>query len=427
MKNKFKILLKSKLVKNSIWLTILQLMNTLIPMLTIPYVTRILGTEEYGIFSIALNWILYFQVLVEFGFGLTGARNTAIIDDHESLQTLFNNILSARIILFLLSFLLMNIIFFISGIDIKTYICMLLLYIMIIGTTFQLTWLFQGKQDMKFITIINSVSRIISIMLIFLFVKSKSDIYLYCILYSVTVFLSSLISMFIAYTKYNLRFKFANIDDILLELNDGKYIFASSAIAKIFSGIGITILGIVSTNSIVGIYSAIYKIPYALTMIFLPISQALFPHISTKFKNSYSEGIESVKKICMPVFFVYFTIAIIMIIFRNHVVLLLFGKEYEKFSIIVIPLVIQFIFAVINNFFGIQIFVASGNQKKYSKAFILSCIIMIILNVTLGYRFDIYGVSISACLGEVALSFLLYYQFRILSREQTCCEKAYKI
>lgn len=54
---------------------------------------------------------------------------------------------------------------------------------MIIGTTFQLTWLFQGKQDMKFITIINVTSRIISVILIFLLVKKPNDIYLYCALY----------------------------------------------------------------------------------------------------------------------------------------------------------------------------------------------------------------------------------------------------
>ena len=66
--------LKSKVFKNGFWLTILQLVNTVIPILTIPYITRILGAEEYGVFSIALNWVTYLQVFVEYGFGLSGAR-----------------------------------------------------------------------------------------------------------------------------------------------------------------------------------------------------------------------------------------------------------------------------------------------------------------------------------------------------------------
>ena len=71
---KIKQIIKSKVFKNSIWLTILQLVNTVVPMLTIPYITRVLGAAQYGIFSVALNWIIYFQVIVEFGFNLTGSK-----------------------------------------------------------------------------------------------------------------------------------------------------------------------------------------------------------------------------------------------------------------------------------------------------------------------------------------------------------------
>ena len=92
---KIKKVLNSKVLKNGIWLTILQLVNTVIPIITIPYVTRILGTNEYGVFSIALNWILYLQVLVEYGFGLSGSRKVALLkeSEHEKLNQLFNNII----------------------------------------------------------------------------------------------------------------------------------------------------------------------------------------------------------------------------------------------------------------------------------------------------------------------------------------------
>ena len=77
MQNRLSHILNSKIIKNSFWLTILQCVNTIVPMLTIPYITRVLGTSEYGNFSTALNWIIYFQVIVEYGFGLTGAKKTA--------------------------------------------------------------------------------------------------------------------------------------------------------------------------------------------------------------------------------------------------------------------------------------------------------------------------------------------------------------
>lgn len=400
-------LLKSKIVKNSTWLLILQFVNTVIPMITIPYVTRQLGTEVYGIFSVCLNWIIYLQVLVEFGFGLTGARKAAIIESKGELNKLYNNIISSRIILLVISFIIYLFVSIISNFTLQENTCFLILFVIILGTTFQLTWLFQGKQDMKFITIINCFSRFISTILIFLFIKSKSMLYWYAFFYSFTILLSSIISIIVARKKYHLTFKFAKFNDIKNEIIDAKNLFYSSAMSKIFSSFGITVLDFVSTKAIVGIYSAIYKIPYVLTMIFSPISQAIFPYMSIKMKNDYNNGISFFKKVFFPIVIFFSVVGLLIIVFRNTIVYLLFGEEYTKYSIIIIPLIIQFIFAIINNFLGIQFLVTTDNKKLYSNSFFKSVIIIIIANVLLGYYFDIIGVAFAATIGEISLTFFL--------------------
>lgn len=414
MLDKIKTILNSKILQNGIWLTILQLVNTVIPVVTIPYVTRILGTNEYGIFSIALNWILYLQVLVEYGFGLSGSRKVALLkeNEHKELNQLFNSIISARILLLIVSFIVLNFICIISNFDFQTYISVLILFIMIIGTAFQLTWLFQGKQDMKFITIINVVSRIVSVILIFLFVKQPNDIYIYCALYSITLLLSSIISMIVARKKYNLKFKFTKFNYIIKEFKDGIYLFASSAMTKIFSGFGVTILGIYTTASVTGIFSAIYKIPYVLTMFFSPVSQAIYPFISKEFTKGDEAGKKCVRKIGIPIFIIFGIFSILIIAFNKIIINLLFGSEYSNYSIIVIPLVIQFLLAIINNFIGIQTLVASGKQKNYSKAFAVGCIAIVISNILLGRIYGIYGVSIAALIGELVLTISLILQLK---------------
>lgn len=403
---------KSKLLKNGIWLSILQVFNTVIPMITLPHITRILGAEEYGLFSISLNWIIYLQILVEFGFGLTGARKVATITDEKELQNVFNSIVTSRIVLTVISIVIMHIIAIVFQISIKRYICMLILFVMIIGTTFQLTWLFQGKQDMKFITIVNAIARIISVLLIFICVNSENDIYLYCLLYSITYCISSAISMYVAYKKYGLKLKLAKLKDIKEEIREGKYLFISAAMTKIFSGIGVTLLDIFSTSYFVGIYSAIYKIPYVLTMAFSPFSQALFPYNSVELKKSTNIGVKKITKIFWVVLAIFIPIVLAIVVFRNGLVKLLFGYEYVSYSIIIIPLAIQFVLGMINNFLGVQFLVASGNQQRYSKAFTIGCVGMVIANVTLGYMFKIYGVAISAMLGELVLTIALAIQVK---------------
>lgn len=400
-------ILKSKIVRNSIWLVLLQIVNTIVPMITIPFVTRKLGINTYGIFSVCLNWILYLQVLVEFGFGLTGARKAAIIDNELDLNKLFNNIISSRIILFIISLFIYIIIAFTSNFSIVENVCFLILFIMIFGTTFQLTWLFQGKQDMKFITIVNCISRLISTILIFICINSSKDLYLYAFFYSITMLLSSIISMIIANKKYHLSFKFSSMENIKKEIIDAKDIFYSSAMSKIFSNFGITVLGFLETKSIVGIYSAICKIPYVMTMLFSPISQAIFPYVSIKMKESKKDGISFLKKISIPVFMFFLIASIILLIFRNFIIELLFGIDFCYYSIIIFPLIFQFLFAIINNFIGVQFLVGTNNKKSYSNAFFKSCIINVILNILLGKKLGIYGVAITALMGEIFLTIFL--------------------
>lgn len=412
MKDKIINIFNSKIVKNSFWLTILQCVNTVVPMITIPYITRVLGTSEYGDFSTALNWIIYFQVIVEYGFGLTGAKKTAISKDKDEVQKTYNNIISSRIILLLFTFIVLNIVQITFKFSFKIYLCMLLLFLMIIGTSIQLTWLFQGKQDMKFITIVNTFSRVISVICTFVFVRKSSDIYIYCIFYSFTILLSSLISIYIAHKKYKLKFKFSSIKNIKKELQEGKYLFFSSAMSKIFNGFGVTVLGIFSVSSMVGIYSAIFKIPYVLTMFFSPISQSLFPFISKEFNNSYSEGVKKIKRVCIPVFCLFLFFSICIVLLRKQLVFILFGNEYLNYSIIVIPLICQFIFAMINNFLGVQYLVANNKQNLYSKAFFIGCFGIIISNLLLCFFFEIYGVAVASFIGEFVLTLSLIYEIR---------------
>ena len=93
-------ILKSKSLKNGIWLYALQFFNTVIPLLTVPYITRILGAKGYGTFSIALNLVMYLQVIVEYGFALSATRKVALEDSNQNLNKLFTEVTLCRFILY---------------------------------------------------------------------------------------------------------------------------------------------------------------------------------------------------------------------------------------------------------------------------------------------------------------------------------------
>ena len=393
MNKKLADLFKSKVLANSAWLIVLQVFNTIVPLLTLPYITRVLGTSNYGVFSLALNWVTYFQVIVEYGFGFTGARKVSVHGD-DGLQELYSRIITARILLLCGTFFAMNILSVALHASSAQYVSMNILFLIILGVAFQLTWLFQGKQDMKLIAIINAVSRLFSVLMVFALVHSENHLYLYCICYAITFLLSAALGI------------------LLARIKDGWYLFISQAMSKIFSGIGTTVLGAVATPSIVGIYSAIYKIPYIMVLFFSPISQALYPHISVCFSKSFESGRKTVTTAAKLVIPAFALAGLAIILLRDHLILIAFGKNYLEYSAIIIPLVLWMLFSVINNFIGIQFLVASGNQKLYSRAFTIGSLITVGMNILLGGVLGIYGVSFAAPIGEMSLTILLYFSVK---------------
>lgn len=409
--DKIKELFKTKLFKNGLWLFVLQVFNIIVPLLTLPYITRLLGTSNYGVFSLALNWVTYFQVIVEYGFGFTGARKVSIEGD-SNLQNLYSRIITARLILLGVSYIAMNIISIATHLGIQQYISMNILFLVIIGVAFQLTWLFQGKQDMKLITIINAVSRLLSVLLVFIIVKAQDHLYLYCFCYSVTFVFSAILGITLSRKKYGLKVKICNIKDAIAEIKDGWYLFISQAMSKIFSSMGTTVLGAVATSSVVGIYSAIYKIPYIMILLFSPVSQALYPHISVKFSESFDGGRKTVKKSALCVVSLFAFGGLLIILLRNFLIMLAFGSDYVEYSNVIIPLVVWMILSITNNFLGIQFLVASGHQKEYSQAFTSSAIITVLLNLALGIALGIYGVATATAVGEAGLTLLLLFKIK---------------
>lgn len=397
----------SKLVENGLWLSMLQVFNTIVPLLTIPYLSKILGADGYGTFAIALNLVMYFQVIVEYGFGMSGARKVAIAKDDIELNVLYSSILICRLLLTLFSAVALSVFIYLSGYDYNTILCMLILYVMVIGTAFQLTWIFQGKQNMKPVTLINVFVRSASVIAIFVFVKTAGDIYIYCLIHAVTTCISSGVSHYLARKQYLIKFVSVSWKRIFMELKEGWYLFTSTAMSKIFGSIGITILGFVGTTYEAGIYSAISKIPSVFILFFLPISQTFYPHISQIFSVSEDRAIRRVIKVGLLFTGFFSIVSIFLILFRTQIINIAFGNEYAVHSQLLIPLIIWMMASIINNFLGIQILVASGRQKEYSTSFTISIIFLVLYNFILINKWRLWGIAIASAFSEITLTMLL--------------------
>lgn len=405
--NKLKSLVRSNVVKNSIWLYILQFANLILPLLTIPYVTRVLGTAGYGEYSIAYNWMTYCQVIVEYGFALGGARKIAISGSLEEDNKNFSEILTARFGLFLACFIVINFICIITESGRNKYANVMILMLIVFSVVLQANWIFQGKQQMKFITIVNVAGRAISVLLIFAFVKSPDQVWLYCFFYSFTFIFSSVIGLIIAVKRFHLRYRIPHMKNVIAAIRDNFSLFASAAISRLFGNVGITVLGIYAVEEVVGGYSAVYKIPYIMTLFYSPIGQALYPYISKRYIKDKVETNKALRKIAFVIVGCFALAGLIIILFRKIIVSGFLGKQYASYCDLVLLLIPQMLFGIVNNFLGVQTLVANGKQNVYTVCIFTSAICLVLLNFVLCPIIGAVGTAVAALSSECILTTIL--------------------
>ena len=170
-----------RLLGNFFSLSILQIFSYVLPLLTLPYLVRILGVETFGLISFATAFIIFFNILVDYGFNLSATREISVHRENKKKTTeIYSSVLTIKFILIILSFIILSFIVFIFekfNSHIELYF---ITFISVIGQAFFPIWYFQGMEKMRYITIINISSKVIFTMAIFIFVHKVGSI-IYCL------------------------------------------------------------------------------------------------------------------------------------------------------------------------------------------------------------------------------------------------------
>lgn len=399
-------IIKSQQFKNGIWLYILQFFQIVIPLMTFPYVTRVLGASSYGDFSVALVVVTYIQIIVEYGFNYSGTRKMALSDVY-TYSEIYSNIFFAKAILSVISIVIVIILFSVSGYSEMQKACIICLSGIIIGSLLQQTWVFQGLQQMKYITITNVIARIISVILIFLCVRDADDVLIYCILYASTNIISGCMSIIICKKQFGLRVRFCGIKRICDEIKDGFSLFLTSAMAKVVASIGTLFLGLYASSFDIGVYSAIQKIPNIMVMCYVPIGQVIFPHISKLFIDNKVAAQKLTKILCGPVMGLVVAVCVVVGALAKTIILLLCGNEYLDGIKYIYVLLVWIVFSILNNILGSLVLVASGRSREYSFCFGVSALVTIILNYILAIKYSCMGVAVATLTSEVLLTVMM--------------------
>lgn len=400
--------LDKTLRKNFSYLFILQIANYIIPLIMIPYLGTVLGSENFGRIVFAQSFVGYFLLFTDFGFNVSATKDIAdCLGNKYKISECFWNTVFAKGLLLSISFIFFVVIILFFDIFKNDQDLFFISFINVFSSLFFPVWLFQGMEKMKLITIINTVPKILMIFFIFYFVKESSDYKVALLIQVLVNFCSSLFSLFFIFFQKMVYFTKPTISDIIGKIFKSSHIFLSSLSSNLYTTTNTVILGLVINNSAVGIYSAADKVVRAIVGLLSSITQVIFPRINIYYHESKQKCINFIKNIIIIVGVISVILGIGLFSLSEFIMKLMFKNGDFTQSAVVLRYYSSLpFFAVINGVIAVNIFITFGLKKELLKIVFFGCIFSLILIYPFVLYFKEVGPAICSSITEMFIMIL---------------------
>ncbi len=386
------------LKKNLALQTAYQILNIILPLFTAPYLARVLGAEQLGIFSYTSSIVSYFTLFAMLGTVNYGTRCIAAVKENRKLRSItFINIYSLQLFFSVLTFFIYvcYCIFFVS----ENKVITLIQGIAILSCFFDINWLYWGVENFKPTVIRSFIIRLITVLAIFLLVKEKKDLWLYTLIMLGGTLVGQII-LLINLIKI-IDFHIPNWIDIKKHIKPNLVFFVPLLAMSVYHSMDKTMLGLLSSYTETGFYynsDKIVNIPLSILtgigIVMLPRMVALFESNCEKGKNYFFSSLDGT--ICLGVA-LFFGISSI----SKDFVPFFFGKGYEECISLTKIFSVVIIIKGISNTINTQFLIPMKLEKIFIHSTLAGTIINLIVNLLLIPK---YG-AIGAVLGTIAAEF----------------------
>ena len=321
--------LKSSIGRNVFSLYALLFANYILPLVTIPYLVRVLGPEKFGVVAFGQSLMAYFVLVVNYGFNWSATRKISVHrDEPKVVNRTVISVWTAKALLCAICFLvLLVLIQFVPKFK-EISLILFVLYGIILGNMLFPTWLFQGLERMVPISMINLIMRFLATVGIFAFVRQSEDFLLYAGLLSFQWVGAGLLGVWQAWKQFDVTFSIPCLREIREALKEGWPLFLSTGIISLYTVGNTFILGIMADYKAVGFYRAAEKLVRTTSIAWMPIIQAFFPRLNLLAAFSKTEALYWGRKVVSVVGVLGFIISIFLLLMAPAVVKLILGPGY---------------------------------------------------------------------------------------------------
>lgn len=403
MKRIFQIIESKKvLFKNFTSLSILQASNYIFPLVTLPYLVRVLGPEKYGLVNFATAFAAYFTILTDYGFNLSATQEISKNrNDSNRIAEIFSSVFTLKMLFFVLSSAIFVIVVLIVPLFHKHLLLFFVTFLSVLGTALFPLWLFQGIEKMNYILIITVSVRLMVTVLIFVIIKNENDFIKLAGLNTSAQFVIGFTGLLIVLNKFQIKYIFPRISMLKVQIKNGWNLFLSTVWINLYTTSNVFILGLFAPANIVGYFAAADKIRMAFQGILSPMSQSVFPYVNNLLNDSYERFISFNKKLFKIALLVGTIISIALFLFAEPLVNIVLGKYYQS-SILVLRIIAWLpLIIFLSNVLGIQTMLPMNKHKSFAIILFFAAMINLVLSFILVPKYFEIGTSISVLVTEI--------------------------
>lgn len=361
----------SKVVENTTMLYLYTFAKIIFPLITLPYLTRVLSLNTYGMVSFVKAYMVYIQLFVDFGFILSSVKEIVRANkNNELIGLIVGQTIVAKIILSCISIVVTFFLIFMIDTLQDNILFTFLSLLVIVVSSFLLDFLFRGIEEMKIFTFSFILMKAISTLLIILLVKKDSHV----LLIPVFDLLSSLVAILYTWTKIkelNILIRFESLKKSIFMIKESLTYFLSNVATTAFGAFNTLLIGMVMSNDQVAVWSVALYVISAINALYSPIVNGIYPNmIRTK-------SITFIKKtlfIFMPIVIIGSTFLFLL---SDFVIFVMAGEQYAQASLILKLLIPVLVFSFPSMILGWPTLGVIGKEKEVMFTTVITAIVQV--------------------------------------------------
>ena len=411
-----------KVLKNYAYNLSYQLLVILLPIITTPYVTRVFSSDDLGTYGYFNSIVTYFILLATLGVANYG---TKVISGHrKEIEKNFWGIYSLQLGATVLSM------------SLYALLCLTLPFMQnpvayILGLSLaskglDISWLFQGLEDFRKITVRNITVKLVGVISIFLFVKSANDLYLYVFLLTIFELLGQL-SMwlpareFIGRPHFDLEYAKHHLKPVIL-------LFLPQVAISLYVTLDRTMLGALASTKDVGIYDQALKLVNILLTLVTSLGSVMLPRVSSLLSEGDHKAVNKMHEMAFLIYnVVIFPIIAGMLIVNKDFVQFFLGQDFQDARYAIAIMIFRMFFIGWTNIMGIQILIPHNKNKEFMVSTTVPAILSVGLNLLFLPKFGYIGAAIVSVLTEALVWGIQLFYTRIYLKEVTILKPMFKI